>query len=103
MHAFRPNTRKTYNRMFRNFLSLLVFIGLQLQQVDSSTMLSYMEYMVQNGSSHMNVSNNVATVKSMSLVYGQNESHFLDNRISVYKISQEQCPVFTCCQIFDRC
>ena len=84
LHAFRPNTRKTYHRMFRDFLSFLVFIGLQLHQVNSNTMLSYMEYMVQMGYSHMNVSNNVAAIKSMSLVYGQDVSKFLDNRISLF-------------------
>ena len=84
MHAFRPNTRKTYHRMFKDFLSFLVFVGLHLQQVNSSTMLSYMEYMVQNGYSHMNVSNNVAAIKSLSLVYGHDISHCLDNRVSFF-------------------
>ena len=65
-------------------MSFLTFVGLQLHQVNSSTMLTYMEYMVQIGYSHMNVSNNVAAIKSMSLVYGQNMSEFLDNRIALF-------------------
>ena len=84
MHAFRLNTRKTYHRMFKDFLSFLVFVILQLQQVNSSTMLSYMEYMVQNGYSHTNVSNNVAAIKSLSLVYGQDISHCFDNTIPLF-------------------
>ena len=43
-----------------------------------------MEYMVQNGYAHTNVSNNVAAIKSLSLVYGQDISHCLDNRISLF-------------------
>ena len=75
-----------------------------MHQVNSSTMLSYMEYMVQIGYSHMNVANNVAAIKSMSLVYGQDVSKFLDNRISLFiKSIKKQCKIFTGCQILDRC
>ena len=47
-------------------------------------LLSYMEYMAQNGYSHMNIANNMAAVKVMSPVYGQNTSHFSDDRIPFF-------------------
>ena len=64
--------------MNKDFLSFLASLGLPLHQVNSSTLLCYMEYVIQNGYSNINIANNMAAVKSKSLVYGQNIFHFSD-------------------------
>ena len=84
LYAFRQNTRKTYTTMYQDFLSILVFLGFLLHQVNSSKLLSYMEYMAQNGYAHTNIANNMVVVKSMSLVYSQYTSHLSDDRISLF-------------------
>ena len=82
--AFRPKTRNTYTRMYQDFLAFLVFWKLPVNQVNASTLLAYMEYLVHNGYSHMNIANNISAIKSMFVVYGLDIPHFQDPRIALF-------------------
>ena len=66
--------------MYQDFL---VFWNLCVNQVNT-TLLAYMEYLVHNGYSHMNIANNISAIKSMSVMYGLNVMHCQDNRIALF-------------------
>ena len=68
----------------QDFLTFLVFWKLPVNQVNTSTLLGYMKYLVHNGYSHMNIANNISAIKSMSVVYGLNKVQFQDSRIALF-------------------
>ena len=92
--AFRPKTRSTYTRMYQDFLAFLVFWKLPVNQVNTSTLLAYMEYLVHNGYSHTNIANNISAIKSRFVVYGLNTTQFQDNRIALFLKSVKNNAIF---------
>ena len=63
--AFRPVTRKTYHRMFREFLGFLVAAGLCHHNVDLLVLIMFMQYISENGLSVANIANYMAGIAGM--------------------------------------
>ena len=82
--AFRPSTMTSYMRMFKDFLAFLYLVTASVQKVSVSTVLSFMEYLVQTGCSASNVTNYVTALRSMCIIFGCDTVSFRDNRIQLF-------------------
>ena len=58
--------------------------GLPLSQVTSLVILSYMEFLYTNGLTVTNISNHLAALRAMYIVYGLRTSAFQDQRLQYY-------------------
>ena len=82
--AFRPSTMTSYMRMFKDFLAFLYLVTASVQKVSVSTVLSFMEYLVQVGCSVSNVTNYVTALSSMCIIFGCDTVSVRDNRIQLF-------------------
>ena len=74
--GFRPTTLVQYTRMFRDFLYILETVKISLYQVNTVILLVFMEYMHQKGLAQPNISNHMAEIRAMLIVYFLNTSPF---------------------------
>ena len=72
--GFRPATINQYNRMFRDFLYFLERAKISPFQVTTVVILAFMEYLHQQGLSQTNISNHIAGIRAMFIVYGLDTS-----------------------------
>ena len=82
--AFRPSTMSSYMRMFKDFLAFLHLITTPVQPITVSTVLSFMEYLVQAGCSASNITNYITALRSMCILLACNTATFRDNRIQMF-------------------
>ena len=82
--AFRPSTMTSYMCMFKDFLAFLNCISTPVQQISVSTVLSFMEYLVQAGFSASNITNYVTALRSMYILFACDTTPFKDNRIQMF-------------------
>ena len=82
--GFRPATALQYNSMFRHFLEFLEMAQLPTLQVNTVTLLSYMEYLHQKGLSHPNISNHLSAIRASFIMYGLDTQAFRDERIPLF-------------------
>ena len=67
--AFRPETRRCYELLFRNFMGFCRVTRLNVQHVDLQNLIAYLEYLVENGVSYNMVSNNISALKANFIMY----------------------------------
>ena len=82
--AFRPSTMTSYMRMFKDFLAFLHLVTTPVQHISVTTVLSFMEYLVQAGFSASNITNYVTALGSMCILLACNTAPFRDNRIQMF-------------------
>ena len=93
--GFRPATWAQYHRAFKQFIAFLESESIQLLQVNTITLLASMEFCCYSGMSQTNISNSMAAIRAMFIVYGLNTQPFKDERISLYIKSLKINAVFT--------
>ena len=70
--------------MFRNFLGFLVAAGLSVYQVTVVILLAFMESLVEQEFSVLNIDNNMADITSYFIIYSLNTSPFRDERLHLF-------------------
>ena len=70
--------------MFKDFLSFLVLIDQPINQVNTTTLLSFMEFMVQSNFSHANIANHVSGLRASYILHGLSTDIFKDERIPLF-------------------
>ena len=84
LQGFWPATIKQYQRMWQDFMLFQVAAGLPPCQVDIHVLLSFMEFLNQNGHSKPNIANYMAAVRTLHIIYGLPALPFQDHRIQLY-------------------
>ena len=82
--GFRPATLSAYTRMLKDFLAFLHLADIPLNQVTTIIVLSFMEFLAQNGLSHSNIANHMAGIRALLIMYGLDTSPFKDERITLF-------------------
>ena len=82
--AFRPGTQRCYSRMFHDFPSFLVVAGLSLQQVDTSVLLIFVEYLQTHNCKVAAISNYVAALRAFFIFYDLSTVLFKDEKIQLF-------------------
>ena len=82
--GFRPATMNQYTRMFKEFLFFLKKSHITPFQVTTVIILAFMEYLHQKGLSQANISNHLAGIRAMFIVYGLNTAPFKDERVPLF-------------------
>ena len=77
----------SYGRKFRLFLAYCCFIQVQVHQVTPLVLLSFMEFLIHNGSSHSAVANYLSAIKTSLAMHGLSVFSFLDPRIKYFQKS----------------
>ena len=67
--AFRPRTVKCYHMLFKSFVAFCLYARVELSSISVSVALSYLEFLVENNISISMISNHIAAIKAMSIVY----------------------------------
>ena len=80
--------------MFTLFLAFLEIENLQLLQVNTVILLSFMEFCYSNGMTQSNISNHIAAIRAMFIIHGLNTDPFKDHRITLYTKSLKINAVF---------
>ena len=70
--------------MWQDFLLYQVAAGLPPSQVDIHFLLSFMEFLCQNGHSRANIANYMAAIRTLHILYGLSTHPFRDQRIQLY-------------------
>ena len=95
--AYRPATKKNYDRMFFDFMAFLVSTGLSINQVTNWQLLIFMEYLHENHHSSLNIANYLAAIRANFILYGLPTAMFKDERIQMYikslKINRQLKPI----------
>ena len=96
--AFRPTTQKAYARMLREFMGFLVAAGLLINQVNTVTLLIFIEFLLHYKFSSSNIVNYMAGIRSQFILYGLETAPFRDERIHLFKkpliTTRPLCPKF---------
>ena len=82
--GFRPATMNQYTRMFKDFLFFLEEAQITPFQVTTVIILAFMESLHQKGLSQSNISNHIAGIRAMFIVYGLNTDPFKDERLPLF-------------------
>ena len=84
LQSFRPATRRTYSRMFSDFMAFLVVAGLLPSQVNVHTILAFMDYLYQNHHTPSNISNYLAGIRAYCVIYNIPTMSFRDEKIQMF-------------------
>ena len=82
--GYGPATLAAYTRYFKGFLGFLVVAQLSLPQATTLDVLAYMEHLLQDGMSVSNITNHIAGIRAMFVVYGLNTTILTDSRIPLF-------------------
>ena len=84
--AFQPSTQAAYNRHFRSFLEYTIVMNFDVTRSPVSVMLllSFLEFLVQNNTSHSGIANCLSAIKAKLALYGKSGQAFNDPRITYY-------------------
>ena len=110
-NALSSSSQKAYLAKFRVFIALAVFLGWDIHQVNSLSILTFLEFLTYNAISPANLCNYLTAVKTMFVLYGLPTKAFEDPRISYYvKSTRKLAPlrvtlrqVFTTDMLLDLC
>ena len=86
-HAFRPTTQASYTRQFRLFLAFCCFIKVELQQITPLIVMSFLEFLVENNTSHTLIANYISAIKANMALHGLSVYAFQDPRITYFQRS----------------
>ena len=70
--------------MFSDFMAFLVVAGLLPSQVNTHTLLAFMEYLYQNHHTPSNISNYLAGIRAYCVIYNINTILFRDEKIQMF-------------------
>ena len=73
--------------MFRQFMGFLVAAGLLINQVNTITLLTFMEFLLYHKFSPSNIVNYMAGIRSQFILYGLDTAPFRDERIHLFQKS----------------
>ena len=82
--SLRPVTQRTYSRMFADFLAFLVVTVLTPRQVNVDIILAFLEYLVDNSLSVVNICNYLAAPRTMFKVHNLPTHPFRDEKIQMF-------------------
>ena len=82
--AFRPKTRACYTRLFRSFVGFCICINVPLREMNLSTVMSFLEYLVVNNTSIHMLANYVSALKAMAVVYNIEYTVFDHPQVKYY-------------------
>ena len=68
--AFRPKTHKCYQMLYRTFIAFCVYLDLSIFDVSVVHIISYLEYLAQNGLSANMLANHVSAGKANFTMHG---------------------------------
>ena len=85
----------SYCRKFRLFLAYCAFIQVQVCNLTPVVLLSFLEFLVHNGTSTSGVANHISAVKTTLTTYGISVLPFLDPRIKYFQKSLSLSKQFT--------
>ena len=85
--SLRPATQASYKRKFKIFIAYCCFVNVHLHQLSTIFILSFLEFLLENGTSPSGVSNYISAVKSSLAMYGVSTLPFLDQRIIYFQKS----------------
>ena len=85
--AFRPATQKAYARMFRDFMGFLVAAGPLINQVTTVTLLIFVEFLLDQKLSPVNIVNHMVAIRSQFILYGLDTAPFRDKIIDLFQKS----------------
>ena len=85
--AFQPSTQAAYNRHFRSFLAYTIVMNFNIicAPVSAMLLLSFLEFLVQNNTSHSGVANCLSAVKAKLSLHGKSAQAFTDPRITYFQ------------------
>ena len=85
--AFQPSTQVAYSRHFRSFLAYTIAMNFDIigSPVSVMLLLSFLEFLVQNNTSHSGIANCLSAVKAKFSLYGKSVQAFNDPRITYYQ------------------
>ena len=85
--AFQPSTQAAYNRHFRSFLAYTIVMKFNVicSPVSAMLLLSFLEFLVQNNTSHSGVANCLSAVKAKLSLHGKSVQAFTDPRINYFQ------------------
>ena len=85
--AFRPSTQAAYSRHFRCFLAYTVVMNFDVifSPVSVMLLLSFLEFLVQNKTSHSGIANCLSAIKAKLSLHGKSVQAFNDPRITYYQ------------------
>ena len=98
--AFRPSTRASYDRMWRDFLGFLVVTGLHLSEVNHFTCLAFMQFLAENNMSSANIGNYMAAIRANFIMLSLDTTPLRNEQIAMFhkslKASIPFSPKLTC-------
>ena len=85
--AFQPSTQVAYNRHFKSFLAYTITMNFDIigSPVSVILLLSFLEFVVQNNTSHSGIANCLSAIKAKLSLYGKSVQAFNDPRITYYQ------------------
>ena len=85
--AFKPSTQAAYNRHFRSFLAYTIVMNFNIicSPVSVVLLLSFLEFLVQNNTSHSGIANCLSAIKAKLSLYGKSVQAVSDPRITYYQ------------------
>ena len=85
--AFQPSTQAAYNRHFRSFLAYTIVMNVDVicSPVSIMLLLSFLEFLVQNNTSHSGIANCLSAIKAKLALHGKSVQAFNDPRITYYQ------------------
>ena len=84
LSGFLPSTLRQYRRMWRDFLAFQVAAGLLPSQVTAQMLFPFMEFLHCNAVTSSQISNYLAALRALYIVYGLNTSAFKDERLPLF-------------------
>ena len=82
--SLRPATQRTYSRMFADFLAFLVVTVLTPRQVNVDIILAFLEYLVDNSLSVVNICNYLTAPRTMFKIHNLPTHPFRDEKIQMF-------------------
>ena len=82
--GFQPATWAQYHRVFRQFIAFLETESIHLLQVNTITLLSFMEFCYNSSMLQANISNYMSAIRAMFIVHGLNTQPFKDERLPLF-------------------
>ena len=92
--AMRPSTQMAYQRYFNIFLMFIVFVQVEVQDVDTNVILAFLEFLHFNKFSPHVILNTVSAVKSRLQAYGVCVRHWSDPRVTYFTKSLQHTKQF---------
>ena len=82
--ALAQSTNRAYGKMFRTYLAFLVFVGILPFKVNEAIFLAFMECLMVNKVSHVQIQNYVSAIRHFSLTYNLPVKFLQHHNVKMY-------------------